>query len=98
MRLAFCIFSYFPYGGLERNFKSVADECAARGHEVDVYTMQWDGSLPESLNLKILPVRGWSNHRRAEDYVRKLQAGLQEKPAHLVIGFNKMPGLDLYYA
>ncbi len=98
MRLAFCIFGYFPYGGLERNFKAVADECVARGHDVEVYTMQWRGRPPDALKVNVLPTKGLSNHRRAEFFTASLRKRLKNTPARLVIGFNKLPGLDLYYA
>ncbi len=98
MRLAFCLFNYFPYGGLERNFKAVAEACAARGHEIDVYTMGWMGDVPDDFNLEILPARKKSNHRRAEAYLKCLSSLLAQKTKSLTIGFNKIPGLDLYYA
>ncbi|MFO7761841.1 MAG: glycosyltransferase family 4 protein [Thermodesulfobacteriota bacterium] len=98
MRLAFCLFNYFPYGGLERNFRLIAEECTARGHEVDVYTMQWKGPRAGGLNIHFIPAEGWSNHRKIKVYTEYLQIMLKKKPVHLVIGFNKMPGLDLYYA
>lgn len=98
MRLAFCIFGYFPYGGLEKNFKAVAEECLARDHQVDVYTTQWQGSPAGELNIKVLPSEGWSNHRRAEGYIQNLRKELKANPPRLVIGFNKIPELDIYYA
>ena len=43
MRLAFCLFRYFPYGGLQRDFVRIAQACRARGHSIDVYTLRWEG-------------------------------------------------------
>ena len=39
MTLAFLIYSYFPYGGQQRDFMRVLRECQQRGHQISVYTM-----------------------------------------------------------
>ncbi len=81
MRLAFCLFNYFPYGGLERNFRLIAEECTARGHEVDVYTMQWKGPRAGGLNIHFIPAEGWSNHRKIKVYTEYLQIMLKKNPS-----------------
>ena len=50
MKLSFLIYSYFPYGGQQRDFLRIANECIQRGHEVDVYAIRWQGDIPEKLN------------------------------------------------
>jgi UDP-glucose:(heptosyl)LPS alpha-1,3-glucosyltransferase len=98
MRLAFCLFNYFPYGGLQRDFIRIARACLAKGHSVDVFTMSWDGEQEPGLNLHLLPPKGLQNHTRRKNYVRRLHAALETSTFDLVVGFNKMPGLDVYYA
>lgn len=95
---AFCLFKYFPYGGLQRDFLRIAKECVARGHKVDVYTMRWEGLLDPALNIHVLPSRGWQNHSRAQHFVQQLQKRITQEKYDLVVGFNKIPGLDVYYA
>lgn len=96
MKLAFCLFNYFPHGGLQRDFMRIAKECVKRGHSVDVFTMKWDGEHDANLPVTILPVHGWQNHSRIKQFVSALQHHLPQYD--LVVGFNKMPGLDVYYA
>ena len=48
MRLAFCLFAYRPYGGLQRDFYRIAQLCAERGHCIDVFTKEWQGKKPET--------------------------------------------------
>jgi UDP-glucose:(heptosyl)LPS alpha-1,3-glucosyltransferase len=96
VKLAFCLFNYFPFGGLQRDFMRIAKECVRRGHEVDVFTMHWEGDYDPSLSIKILPIKGIQNHTRAKRFARVVQA--HAKDYDLVVGFNKMPGLDVYYA
>jgi UDP-glucose:(heptosyl)LPS alpha-1,3-glucosyltransferase len=98
MRLAFCLFKYFPFGGLQRDFLRIARTCLAHGHMVDVYTMHWDGKFEPGLAVHIIRARGFQNHTRRDDFVEKLQNHLMWGQYDLVIGFNKIPGLDVYYA
>lgn len=98
MNLAFCLFKYFPFGGLQRDFIRIARECIQRGHSIDVYTMRWEGEYEPQLSVTLLPVKGLQNHTRSQTFAKQVQAHLAQKRYDLVVGFNKMPGLDLYYA
>lgn len=98
MKLAFCLFKYFPFGGLQRDFISIAKECLQRGHTVDVFVRQWEGELDPALPTKIIASKGWQNHTRNKNFVVQLQQHLAQEKYDLVIGFNKMPGLDVYFA
>jgi len=98
MKLAFCLFKFFPYGGLERNFLRVAQICAGRGHSIHVYTMSWEGPKPDNYNISIIPVKHWSNHGKNEIFATKVNHLIRQNNFDLIIGFNKMPGLDLYYS
>lgn len=98
MQLAFCLYKYFPYGGLQRDFLRIALECQQRGHAIRVYTLEWDGQKPEGFDVVVVPVKAISNHRLYRKYTQWVEADLLRRPADRVIGFNKMPGLDVYYA
>ena len=98
MQLAFVLYKYFPFGGLQRDFMRIALECQARGHAIRVYTPIWEGDNPAGFDVRVAPVRALFNHRRNEKFSAWLQADLKRDPVDRVIGFNKMPGLDVYYA
>jgi len=98
MQLAFILYKYFPFGGLQRDFMRIALECQQRGHKVRVYTLRWEGEVPEGFELLIAPVKAWFNHSRNERFTDWVMADLQQRPVDRVVGFNKMPGLDVYYA
>jgi UDP-glucose:(heptosyl)LPS alpha-1,3-glucosyltransferase len=98
MQLAFCLFKYFPYGGLQRDFLRIALACQARGHGIRVYTLEWRGENPPGFDVQIVPVRAWRNHSRCTRFAAWVEADLARRPVDRVIGFNKMPGLDVYYA
>ena len=96
--IGFALFKYFPFGGLQRDFLRVALECLRRGYAVRVYTLSWEGELPEGIDLVEVPVTAITNHSRYERFARWVQKDLRWRPVSTLIGFNKMPGLDLYYA
>lgn len=98
MIVAFCLYKYFPFGGLQRDFMRIAQTVAARGHHVRIYTQSWEGDYPESFELILVPVKSRTNHGRNAEYYTWVQNHLREHPVARVVGFNKMPGLDVYYA
>ncbi len=98
MKLAFCLYKYFPFGGLQRDFLRIASICKDRGHSITVYTMEWRGDVPDGFDVHCVPKRGMTNHRRYQNFDLYVQERFRERRPDLVIGFNKMPGLDVYYA
>jgi len=99
MTIAFCLFKYFPHGGLQRDFLRIALECQRRGASIRVYTLSWEGPVPEGFEVRIVPVKAFSNHRRAAKFSNWVQSDLRLPTSDLLVaGFNKMPGLDFYYA
>ncbi|MHB1948773.1 MAG: glycosyltransferase family 4 protein [Gammaproteobacteria bacterium] len=98
MNLAFCLFKYFPFGGLQRDFIRIAQECLRRGHAVHVYTMAWEGANELGLPVTLIPAKGLQNHTRAQNFITEVHKQCANKPYDLLVGFNKMPGLDVYYA
>lgn len=98
MQLAFILYKYFPFGGLQRDFMRIALECQQRGHTIRVYAMIWEGEVPDGFEVLIAPVKALFNHTRNERFTSWVQVDLAKRPVDRVIGFNKMPGLDVYYA
>lgn len=98
MQLAFCLYKYFPFGGLQRDFMRIAQACQARGHLIRVYTLEWEGEMPSGFEVVRVPVSAMSNARRYEKFTAWVRLHLLRRPADRVIGFNKMPGLDVYFA
>lgn len=98
MIVAFCLYKYFPFGGLQRDFMRIASTVAARGHHVRVYTQSWEGESPKTFELIHVPVKSHTNHGRNAEYYAWVQNHLKAHPADRVVGFNKMPGLDVYFA
>lgn len=98
LRLAFCLFAYRPFGGLQRDFLRIAQACAGRGHSIDVFTMEWQGQVPGDFDVHVLPVRRWRNHERSRQFASLVAAETKKRDFDVVIGFNRIPGVDIYYA
>ena len=64
MQLAFVLYKYFPFGGLQRDFMRIALECQQRGHQIRVYTMIWEGDIPPGFDVLVAPVKAFHNHTR----------------------------------
>jgi UDP-glucose:(heptosyl)LPS alpha-1,3-glucosyltransferase len=99
MKFAFTIFKYFPYGGVQRDMLRIANDCAKLGHTVTIYTGEWRGDKPQgNVQLKILPSKGMLNHQRYQSLIDAMRVALKLELVDFVVGFNRMEGLDAYYA
>ena len=98
MKLIFCLYEYFPYGGLQRDLMKITAIAMSRGHSVKILTMGWHGDIPDGLDVQILPHSALSNHGRCLKFSRTVVNLLPKMSYDAVVGFNKMQGLDVYYA
>ncbi len=97
MKLAFCLFKYFPWSGLARDFLKIALECHRRGHDLHVYAQEWQGARPAGIPINVLKVSALANHTRNRSFYRQFREITAREHFDAIIGFNKMPGLDMYY-
>jgi UDP-glucose:(heptosyl)LPS alpha-1,3-glucosyltransferase len=97
MQLAFCLYKHFPYSGLSLDMLRIVEECRDRGHDTTVYTGSWEGQIPEGVEVVIVKHFGMTNHTRAGAFHRSLKAILRSRQFDIVIGFNKIPDMDIYY-
>ena len=96
--LVFTLFRYFPHGGLQRDFMRIALACRDRGYRILVYCLDWQGEQPEGFQVIQPEVSAVANHYRYQQFVDYVLSDLEMRLPACVIGFNKMPGLDVYYA
>ncbi len=98
MNLAFVLFKYFPFGGMQRNMLAIAKACVARNHKVTIICSEWQGEKLDSVQVEIFPVGGWNNGLQMENFYNKFRDYKKSQRFDLVVGFNKFPELDAYYA
>ena len=98
MHIAFAIFKVFPHGGVARDLRKLVAVCLARGHAVRVYAMVWEGAPLPDVDVVVLPARGVRSHVRQRRFAARVAAHRQSHHVDLLVGMNKMPHLDVYYA
>jgi len=97
-RLAFAIERYFEFGGLQRDMLRIALRCVERGHQVHILTGDWVGARPENVQVQLLPLRSRTNHGRVREFGKAVGERVQRDTFDCLVGFNKMAGLDVYWA
>jgi len=98
MIIGFTIFKYFPFGGVQRDLMKLVRGCMGAGHQIRVYVIRWNGPIPDGVDVRKAPVKAWSNHRLYERFADWVANEALREPVDLLIGMNKMPGIDVYYA
>ncbi|MDE0036261.1 MAG: glycosyltransferase [Gammaproteobacteria bacterium] len=98
MRVAFAIFKFFPHGGTARDLAKIVSTCRKRGHDVRIYALEWAGAHLQGVETVVMPSRGVRSHVRQRRFAVQVAEHVGANPVDLVVGMNKMPGLDVYYA
>ncbi len=98
MKFAFLIFKYFPYGGVQRDMLRIAKDCVALGHQVTIFTGEWQGPQPTDIQVKLCTSSGWRNHTKHASLISSMQQAVRSEPFDLVVGFNRMQPIDVYFA
>jgi len=96
MKIALGIVSLSEVGGLQRDCLALADALQARGHEVELFAARCVAPWSASRSFHLLASRRTTNHGLDLAFAQALRAAVGSK-FDLVVGFNKMPGLDVYY-
>ncbi len=98
MRFAFVVSLWFPFGGMQRSLLRIAQACVARGHQVDIYTGEWQGERPDDIRVIELDTKAATNHRSNDLLAERFAKAVAGKGYDCRVGFTKLPGLDVYYA
>ena len=80
MKLGFLIYSYFPYGGQQRDFHRIVQECIDRGHDVTVYTLKWQGEPLEGATVQFVPVSSINRLRLYRRFTQWTLNDLKQSP------------------
>lgn len=98
MHIAVALFSWFPHGGLQRDCLAVIERLRDSGHRVSVLTRSWRGARPDGVDILELPAHAATNHGRNRAFARAAGKALAGLAPDFVLGFDRMPGLDAYFA
>jgi UDP-glucose:(heptosyl)LPS alpha-1,3-glucosyltransferase len=93
---AFVLFNWFPHGGLQQDLVKLVRACQP-GAALTIYTLRWDGEQLPGVETVIVPVTGWTATARRRAFAAYIQREVSGRYT-AVIGFNRLPGLDWYFA
>lgn len=99
MKLAFALFKYFPFGGVTRDLESLLGQALARGHDVSLYVLRWEGpqlSIPGLKIHRLNTTPGFFRHQSYERFGSQVRRHCGADT--MLFGLNKMSDLDVYYA
>ncbi len=99
MNIALACYSFKVLGGRERDCLEIAKGLAGLGHDVTILTTHPPQSgLKAPIRLENLKRAGWSNHSRIAHFAGAIQRWRKHAHIDAIIGFERLPGLDFYYA
>lgn len=102
MKLVFAIYSYFPYGGLQKDFLRLAEEVLSRGWSLTVLAAEWEGEKLQGARTEILKTHGLTNHARMASFGKAVRDFVREERARgeklSLLSFNRFGGADYYFA
>lgn len=76
----------------------IAKDCTTKGHNVTIFTGNWRGDKPSNIKIQILKSSGFFNHQRHQSLIKAMHFALLAEHFDFIVGFNRMAGLDAYYA
>ena len=96
MRLGFVLFNWFPHGGLQQDLVKIVRACQGRA-DISIHCMEWEGRTLEGVDTHVVNCKRFSRTAAREAFARHV---LHEvKPTvDVLVGFNRLPGLDYYFA
>jgi UDP-glucose:(heptosyl)LPS alpha-1,3-glucosyltransferase len=67
---------------------------------VSIYCRGWTGDLPSQFNIEvnILCNKAITNQGKDSQFIKDFKNAIKRNQPDLIIGFNKIPGVDIYYA
>ena len=71
-------------------------ELYKREHTLKVFTRSWSGDIPTWLDVMEIGEKFTNASNRK--FVNEVSEAINQFNPEIVFGFNKMPGLDLYFA
>lgn len=98
MKAALVLFDWFPHGGLQRDCLRIGACLAAQGVKMDVLCMSWQGVDPPGMRKVVAELPATGKVARRQAFARFVADWQARERYDAVVGFNRLPGLDFYFA
>ncbi len=76
----------------------IAEAAHRRGHEITVYTHEWNGAEPDYIRVVRFPITAKTYQKRTTEFFTRLAGSVRTDATDVVLGFNRGPGLDFYFS
>jgi len=83
---------------MQRDMLRTASELIKRGHQVEIFTLSWQGDAPKNIGMHVLPQKGWFNFTRYKRFIKAAFKIIQDNNFDYIFGYNRMAGLDAHFA
>ena len=98
MKVALVLFDWFEHGGLQRDCRRIGESLLSKGTGVTLICMHTEANVPDGFALVKPELTGSSKKSRRKHFVDFLHEHFRDTPYDIVFGFNRVPGLDFYFA
>ena len=85
------------WGGLQKDTLRLAEELHARGHQIDVFTTEWENP-PDFINVERVKVSGLSNISRMRKFSDAWCERLGRGGFDVSVAMERVPDADFYFA
>ncbi len=96
MRLGFVLFNWFPHGGLQQDLVKIVRACQGRA-DISIHCLQWQGDRLPGVETHVVDIRRFSKTAVREAFARHV-VQVVKPSVDVLVGFNRLPGLDYYFA
>lgn len=83
---------------MQRDMLRTAENLVGLGHQVSIYTMQWNAEMPANVDVHVLPQTGLLNYVRYQKFIKIAFENIEKYQYDYIIGYNRMSGLDAHFA
>lgn len=83
---------------MQRDMLRTAGELVKRGHQVEIFTLSWQGDAPQNIGMHVLPQKGLFNYKRYQRFIAAAFKVIKANHFDYVFGYNRMAGLDAHFA
>ncbi len=98
MKAALVLFDWFDHGGLQRDCRRIGESLVKKGADVSIICMHFDGDIPAGFSRISPALPAGSKVARRKAFAAFLAQHIKDVDYDVVCGFNRVPGLDYYFA
>jgi UDP-glucose:(heptosyl)LPS alpha-1,3-glucosyltransferase len=98
MKTALVLFDWFAHGGLQRDCNRIGLKLKEQGADVHIICMNVQGKIPDSFQVHQPDLERVSKVARRKAFTAFLSEHLEKSAYDIVLGFNRLPDLDYYFA